>query len=382
MSHPLDDPRIDAKLLRDYDFDAPGIRLAVDALLSGSLRPESAVVNAPIERPPPITEVSGSAFDAAECLALGEAALRAGEVAHVVLNGGMATRFGGRVKGVVEVFDGKSFLQLKAEDCLKAGARYGQAVPLVLMNSFATEAATLAEAQSKQQWGLSERDLYRFNQSISVRLRPDGQLFIGQDQKPSYHAPGHGDFFRGIRRSGVLEALRERGIQTILFSNVDNLGATVSPLIIGHHLKSQKAMSAELTQKRQNPSGAWDKGGTAVVIDGQLQILESFRFPADFPQDTLPDFSTNNFVFSANALEQEIDLARHVVVKQVDGEPVLQLESIACEASAARNAAGEPAMPLNPLRVPRDGPEGRFFPVKEPGDLERLRDLLRARLQA
>ena len=31
----------------------------------------------------------------------------------VILNGGMATRFGGVVKGVVEVFDGMSFRKYK-----------------------------------------------------------------------------------------------------------------------------------------------------------------------------------------------------------------------------------------------------------------------------
>ena len=43
-----------------------------------------------------------------------------------------------------------------------------------------------------------------------VRLNPDGSLFIGADGKPSYYAPGHGDFFRAIRISGVLERLRAR----------------------------------------------------------------------------------------------------------------------------------------------------------------------------
>ncbi|MEO1339325.1 MAG: UTP--glucose-1-phosphate uridylyltransferase, partial [Myxococcota bacterium] len=204
-------------------------------------------------------------------------------------------------------------------------------------------------------------------------------LFIGDDGRPSYHAPGHGDFFRAIRVCGVLEKLQNRGIKYLLFSNVDNLGATVEPLVIGLHIRSGRAMTAEVTQKQRTASGAWDKGGAPALVDGELQIVEGFRFPADFAQETLPDFSTNNMLFNTDALNGDIPLVRHVVTKKVDGRPALQLESIACEASGVY-IDGQPRLPLHLLRVPRDGPRGRFFPVKEPVDLDALRPILKNRL--
>ena len=68
----------------------------------------------------------------------GEGALQAGRIGIVILNGGMATRFGGVVKGVVPVIDGKSFLGLSLERI----AKRQQPVSVFLMNSFATEGAT------------------------------------------------------------------------------------------------------------------------------------------------------------------------------------------------------------------------------------------------
>ena len=44
---------------------------------------------------------------------LGREALASGQVGVAVLNGGMATRFGGVVKGVVEAIGNRSFLELK-----------------------------------------------------------------------------------------------------------------------------------------------------------------------------------------------------------------------------------------------------------------------------
>ena len=75
----------------------------------------------------------------ARLVARGEAAIAAGEVAALVLNGGMATRFGGVVKGVVPVVAGRpelSFLAVKLAGLRAAG------VPVVLVNSFATVAAS------------------------------------------------------------------------------------------------------------------------------------------------------------------------------------------------------------------------------------------------
>jgi UTP--glucose-1-phosphate uridylyltransferase len=171
----------------------------------------------------------------------------------------------------------------------------------------------------------------------------------------------------------VLQRLMDRGVEHLMFSNVDNLGATVDPTILGHHIASTREMTVEVTEKRRTASGAWDKGGAPAMVDGQPRLVEGFRFPPGFAQESLPDFSTNNMVFTVKSIDREIPLERHVVKKEVDGRPAYQLESIACEASAI--------LSMLVLRVPREGPHGRFFPVKEPIDLEESRAKLKQRLE-
>jgi UTP--glucose-1-phosphate uridylyltransferase len=370
----LNDPRLDWALLDRFGFDRNRFELDQERIRTGALSAATAVVRGRIE---PVDDlvVLGAAF--AE---VGREALAAGKVAKVVLNGGMATRFGGVVKGVVPVFDGHSFIALSAFDALTSRERFGRTVPLVLMNSFATEEATEAHLVEHRCFGLADRDLLRFTQSISIRMNEDGSVFVGKDGLPSYHAPGHGDFFTAIRRSGVLASLMERGVEYLFFANVDNLGATIDAAVLGHHIASRRAMTVEVTEKQRTASGAWDKGGAPAKVDGFPQLVEGFRFPPEFPQERLTDFSTNNMVFTASAIDREVALERHVVKKEVDGRPALQLESITCEASAVRNTDGSALLPLLVLRVPREGLEGRFFPVKEPADLEAHRAKLRDRM--
>ena len=358
----LDDPRLDWAFLEKYRFDRRRFADEAARIARGELSPKSAIIRGKIEPYEQVATVDFARDRAAD--EAGRDALKRGGAAVVVLNGGMATRFGGVVKGVVEVFDGKSFVSLKLEDAKRAAARFGRPIPFVLMNSFATEEATAEH--------LRGQETLAFSQTISIRMNPDGSLFIGDDGLPSYHAPGHGDFFGSIRSTGVLRELMQRGVEYILFSNVDNLGATVDPTILGHHILSQRSMTVEVTEKRRTASGAWDKGGAPAKVDGVPQLVEGFRFPPEFAQESLPDFSTNNMVFSARAIDREIPLERHVVQKEVDGRPALQLESIACEASTI--------LPMHVVRVPREGVHGRFFPIKEPIDLEENRAKLKERM--
>src|SRR5262245_60845294 len=221
--HPLEDPRIDRAFLEKYGFDEQRFRRCQAAIAERRLSEASSIIPkehlAPVE-PNLITVVAERGADRDRCEKIGREALSKGEVAVVVLNGGMATRFGGVVKGIVEVFDGETFISLKAQDVRRAREHFNAPLPLVLMNSFATHEATMAHVKERRGFGLPEDELMWFVQSVSLRMNPDGSLFIDDEGKPSYHAPGHGDFFKCMRAQGTLAKLRARGVKTLLFSNV------------------------------------------------------------------------------------------------------------------------------------------------------------------
>src|SRR5690606_17181716 len=125
------------RVLEANHFDVAQFLGLRRAYLSGELSAAKNCLAGAVELPaardmralPARGSAAGRAFTA-----LGEAVISRGEVASLVLNGGMATRFGGVVKGCVTVFDELSFLGLKARDV----ARYGRAGRMLLMNSFAT----------------------------------------------------------------------------------------------------------------------------------------------------------------------------------------------------------------------------------------------------
>jgi UTP--glucose-1-phosphate uridylyltransferase len=280
----------------------------------------------------------------------GREALRAGQVAVAVLNGGMATRFGGAVKGVMEALGGRSFLEIKHAQARAEGA------PFLIMNSFATHRATL-DALSQQ--GI-DGDVEPFLQSVSIRLTTAGVPYRDAEARLSLYAPGHGDFPQALRASGLLERLGDRGVRVVMLSNVDNLGADLDPLIVGYHLESGRELSCEVA-----PTAEGDAGGSPARVGDGVEIVEGFRFPEGFDFSRQHYLATNSFLLSLSLLAAPHELSWFYVEKKVAGETVVQMEHLVNELSAR--------VPSNYLAVPRDGEQGRFFPVKTLDDLEALR---------
>ncbi len=153
-------------------------------------------------------------------------------------------------------------------------------------------------------------------------------------------------------------------------SNVDNLTATLDPAVVGVHLESGAQITAEVAPKEPG-----DRGGAPARVDDRAQIVEAFRFPEHFDQDTIPVFNTNSLCFDANALDRDFPLTWFAVQKTVAGRPAVQFEHLVGELTAFLDSRF--------LRVERYGPDARFQPVKDPDELELRRseivEALRAR---
>ncbi|MDB5097013.1 MAG: UTP--glucose-phosphate uridylyltransferase [Cyanobacteria bacterium RYN_339] len=298
----------------------------------------------------------------AALVALGRQALDAGQLGVVILSGGMATRFNyDKPKGVFPIFEGKSFLQLK----LEAVKALGRPVPIYLMTSFATDGAIREHLEANQYFGLDPKLVVRFQQYRMPRLAPDGSHFK-EDGEVSYAAPGHGDFPMAFQASGSLAAFMEGGGRYLLFSNVDNLGATVDLAIVGSHVQAGKQMTVEVAPKNQG-----DQGGAPARVDGRLQLVEGFAFPPGFDQDSVDVFNTANYVFNAAALGDDFELPWYVVEKKVDGQIVIQFEHLAGDLSTVLSA--------HFVRVDR---EERFLPVKNVTDVPGVQEILGRRWPA
>jgi UTP--glucose-1-phosphate uridylyltransferase len=279
------------------------------------------------------------------------------------LNGGLGTTMGCRQpKSTLPVRGQETFLDLIVEQLSALPRESGQAVPLVLMNSFYTDALT-AKVIHRYDGRLPIRTFMqnRFPRLREADLMPIHEAEFGAE---AWYPPGHGDIYACLAEQGILDELLAAGREVMFLSNADNLGATVDPRILHHMLDGGIPFIMEVTPK----TAADVKGGTLYRREGKLKLLELAHVPelhvGEFcGQEKFRVFNTNNLWIHLGRLKQALtegplDLDLIVNRKEIAGTRVVQLET------AAGSAMDQFPGALG-LVVERD----RFLPVKKTEDL-------------
>lgn len=362
----LDHPTRD--LLAQHYFDEDTLVRVAGNLESGKEDVHSNLINGELSAPSPQflhTLPDIGTDEATELLDLGRAAIANNEVMVLVLNGGMATRFGGVVKGVVPVLEELSFLAWKLQSTATASQPHFPTV--LLLNSFSTHEATLEHLRAHDNFGYPADRLKTALQNISLRLTPEGGLFKNAQGEASAFAPGHGDVLDAVKRSNAFQSFRDAGGKYVFMCNVDNILATLDPLLLGAHIKYGKPMTVEAA-----PRVPGDKGGAPIGVNGRVEIVEGFRIPPSFDIESLEVFNTNTFWMNVECWDVDVQLTWFQAHKVVDGRKAIQFERLIGELTHFVDASY--------VRVARDGETSRFFPVKTPDELEPAREVLRRRL--
>jgi UDP-N-acetylglucosamine/UDP-N-acetylgalactosamine diphosphorylase len=89
---------------------------------------------------------------------------------------------------------------------------------------------------------------------------------------------GHGGTLTALAQSGLLDELRQRGIRTIYYFQVDNPLVNLADLgFVGQHV----ARNAEASSKVIPKETATDKLGNFVLVDGRCTIIEYSDLPEE-----------------------------------------------------------------------------------------------------
>lgn len=301
------------------------------------------------------------------------------EAAVLKLNGGLGTSMGlEKAKSLLEVKDGKTFLDLIAEQVKHLRKSFGSNIKFILMNSFSTSADT-KEYLSKQHADLVSEPYFELfqNKSPKVDAKTMGPAEYSSDPSLEWCPPGHGDIYPSLVGSGMLDKLLADGVKYLFVSNSDNLGATLDLKLLKYFAQSGKAFVMEVCQR----TAADKKGGHLArrKADGKYMLRESAMCAdadkAAFEDITLHQFfNTNNLWVNLPQLKATLDSVggtlslpliknkKTVNPRDSSTPPVFQLETAMGSAIECFDNAGA-------VVVPRT----RFAPVKTCSDLFVLR---------
>src|SRR5215216_459977 len=233
-----------------------------------------------------------AARDIAEVARYGEAGRQAlRHTAVLKLNGGLGTGMGlDQAKSLLVVRDGLTFLDIIARQAISYGARHNCQIPLILMNSFNTDADSRAALERYPELRGPIPNAVMQNKVPKIRQDTLGPVDWPADPQLEWCPPGHGEVYIVLATSGMLDALLQRGYEYLFISNSDNLGATLDLGILGYLASEQVPFLMEVADRTE----ADKKGGHIARLrsagqaqnDGQLILREV----AQCPEDDLPAF--------------------------------------------------------------------------------------------
>ncbi len=227
-----------------------------------------------------------------EAIERGEEALRAGEVAVMLVAGGQGTRLGfDAPKGVFPIgpISQKSLFQIHVEKIIAASVRYARRIPLCVMTSPATHDPTVAYFAEHNRFGLPADDLKIFCQGTMPAVDAQtGKVLLDQPFHIALSPDGHGGMLAAFTGSGLLQALQDQGVKQLFYFQVDNpLVRIADPEFLGYHLLSGSEMTTQVVAK-ESPL---DRVGNVVRVDGRLHVIEYSDLPNDVAERRKPDGS-------------------------------------------------------------------------------------------
>jgi UTP--glucose-1-phosphate uridylyltransferase len=322
---------------------------------------------APVERLPNLRELAAYAPAGKSVLS---------RTVVIKLNGGLGTSMGlETTKSLLKAKDGYTFLDIAFRQVEYLRRRYRCRLPLVLMNSFYTEAETAQALRQKKAFMAAQAPIpIAFTQHRVPKLNSQDYLPAQCPNRPEceWCPPGHGDLYLALTTSGLLDVFLDSDIEYAFVSNSDNLGAVLDVALLGFLAAREVPFVMEVT--RRTPADR--KGGhLARLQDGRLALREIAQCPEDEIDDFMDVdryrfFNTNNIWLNLRMARACLDRAggffdlplivnrKPVNPSDASSPAVLQLE-------CAMGAAIQVFPGAQAIEVPRE----RFSPVKTTEDL-------------
>lgn len=284
----------------------------------------------------------------------GERAIRDGEVGVVTLSAGVGSRWtegAGVVKGLHPFckFSGRhrNFIEVHLAKSQKTCRSYDVAMPHIVTTSYMTEAPLRDHLRQQNDYGYQGQLMVSPGRSIGLRMIPmvrdltfaweemPQQILDEQQQKvrtslrsaladwarsmgegndytdnlplQCMHPVGHWYEVPNLLRNGVLLQLLQQhpNLKYLMLHNIDTLGASVDPALLGLHIEHGHCLSFEVIARRLE-----DRGGGLARVNGQVRILEGLAIPREEDEFRLSFYNSMTTWIQLDRLLEVFELNR------------------------------------------------------------------------
>ena len=253
-------------------------------------------------------------------------AIRAGKVGAVLLAGGMGTRLGSDDPkcmydiGLTHPVYIMERLIANLDEVVKAA---GVTVPLFIMTSDKNHDKTVRFMQEHHSFGYDENMIRYFKQDMAPASDYNGKVLMESRSRICTSPNGNGGWFLSMKKSGVLDRVKELGIEWLNIFAVDNvLQRIADPVFVGATILHGCASGAKVVRK----AAPDEKVGVMCLENGHPSVVEYYELTPEMMEERNEkgDYAYNfgvimNYIFREKDLERIVDevLPMHVVEKKV-----------------------------------------------------------------
>lgn len=256
----------------------------------------------------------------------GIAAVKAGKVGAVLLAGGMGTRLGSDApKGVYNIGLTKEvyIFERLIENLMDVVKLTDTWIHLFVMTSDKNHEATTAFFKEKNYFGYKPEYVTFFMQEMAPATDYNGKVYMESKNKISTSPNGNGGWFLSMMKWGVVDKIREAGIEWLNVFAVDNvLQRIADPCFVGATILTNSDVGAKVVCKNAPD----EKIGVICLEDGKPSIVEYYELTDEMMNDKdengNPSYSYGvilNYLFREKALEDIVAkmLPLHIVEKKI-----------------------------------------------------------------
>jgi hypothetical protein len=279
-------------------------------------------------------------------------ALKNGELAIVTLAGGIGSRWtkgAGVVKSLHPFVNmqgrHRNFIEIHLAKNRKISTLCGRSIPHVFTTSYLTHTAIKDYLEYEKNYHYEGTLLLSPGKSVGLRLIPTErelrylweempqqmldeqaqkvqdslrgtlikwakQMGEGEDYRDNLpgqcmHPVGHWYEFPNLLLNGTLEKLLKENarLNYLLIHNIDTLGASAIPGILGFHIQQNASLTAEVITRKID-----DRGGGLAKTDGKIRLIEGLALPDERVEFDLTYYNTNTTWISIDKLLECFEL--------------------------------------------------------------------------
>ncbi len=257
---------------------------------------------------------------------LGYRAIRQGQVGTVLLAGGMGTRLGSdEPKGMYDIGLTKPvyIFERIISNLLEVVERACAWIHLFIMTSDKNHEKTVAFLAEHDYFGYEPGDIHFFRQEMAPASDFNGKVYMERPDKIANSPNGNGGWFSSMANGGILEIVKNNGIEWLNVFAVDNvLQRMADPCFVGAVIARGCSSGAKVVKKNAPD----EKVGVMCLEDGRPSIVEYYDLTDELMhaknEKGEPAYNFGailNYLFQVKALEKTISekLPLHIVEKKI-----------------------------------------------------------------